>query len=134
MDPNLDMPSGLPLPDAMPGPAGVGQPYAAQPATATAHPSGSPPLNQTTPSLPSPPQLMVPIADAPPPGPTTMPTGTQGPAVAADDDLIEKAWVERAKQIVANTRQDPYQQNKQLAALKAEYIQKRYNKTIKLSE
>jgi hypothetical protein len=50
--------------------------------------------------------------------------------VADDGDLIEKEWVTRAKQIVDRTRQDPYQQTKELHKFKAEYMKKRYNKII----
>lgn len=58
-----------------------------------------------------------------------------GQAATADDgDVIEKEWVLRVRQIIAETAQDPYQQNKQLTELKAEYMQKRYGKTIKLSD
>ncbi len=56
------------------------------------------------------------------------------PAIADDVDLIEKEWVEKAKHIVAITIGDPYQQNKQLSKVKADYIKKRYNKIIKLGE
>jgi hypothetical protein len=52
------------------------------------------------------------------------------PAIADDGDVIEKEWVDRAKQIVARTRQDPYNQTRELHKFKAEYLQKRYNKTI----
>jgi hypothetical protein len=52
------------------------------------------------------------------------------PQVADDGDVIEKEWVEKAKHIVAQTRQDPYRQTKELHKFKAEYMQKRYNKTI----
>jgi len=57
-----------------------------------------------------------------------------GPAVADDSDKIESEWVVKAKQIVNATRHDPYQQNRQLAAFKADYLKKRYNKIVKLSE
>ena len=56
------------------------------------------------------------------------------PAVADDNDLIEKEWVNKAKQIVASTRDDPYQQSKELTVFKADYMKKRYNKTLKLGE
>ncbi|HEX7368518.1 MAG TPA: hypothetical protein VF261_02580 [Candidatus Saccharimonadales bacterium] len=56
------------------------------------------------------------------------------PATAKDDDVIEREWIDKAKQIVRATQANPYQQNKQLAAFKADYIQKRYGKTVKLSE
>lgn len=53
---------------------------------------------------------------------------------AGDIDLIEKEWVERAKAIVEQTKNDPFVQNKELSKIKAEYIKKRYNKDIKLIE
>jgi hypothetical protein len=56
------------------------------------------------------------------------------PHIADDGDVIEKEWVDRAKQIVAHTRQDPYRQTKELHKFKAEYMQKRYNKTIEAVE
>lgn len=52
------------------------------------------------------------------------------PAIADDGDLIEKEWVVKVKEIVGRTRQDPYQQTKELHAFKAEYMKKRYNKVI----
>lgn len=64
-----------------------------------------------------------------------VPTATSGVQTAADDsDLIEKEWVSKAKQIVEKTREDPREQSKELTVFKADYMQKRYNKTIKLSE
>jgi len=56
------------------------------------------------------------------------------PTEAADSDVIEVEWVEKAKHIVAETHDDPYQQVRQLNLLKAEYMQKRYNKTVKLPD
>ena len=65
------------------------------------------------------------------------PVGTPAattPAVADDLDLIEKEWVEKAKAIVAETRNDPRRQNDQMNRFKADYMKKRYNKDIKLPE
>lgn len=56
------------------------------------------------------------------------------PQIADDTDLIEKEWVDRAKRIVEHTRNDPHQQNKEMSAMKADYLKKRYNKDLKLSE
>lgn len=56
------------------------------------------------------------------------------PATADDGDLIEKEWVDKAKKIVESFREDPYRQSKELTLFKADYMQKRYNKTIKLGE
>ncbi len=59
---------------------------------------------------------------------------TQGnPAIADDADLIEKEWVAKAKQIVKKTKEDPYNQNKELNVFKADYMKKRYGKDIKLT-
>jgi hypothetical protein len=51
-----------------------------------------------------------------------------------DGDLIEKEWVNKAKAIVEATRDDPYQQSEQLTVFKADYMKKRYDKTIKVSK
>lgn len=50
------------------------------------------------------------------------------PEEAADVDLIEKEWVDKAKQIVEHTLDDPYSQQEALSQMKAEYLKKRYNK------
>ncbi len=65
---------------------------------------------------------------------TQQQAGTYDDMVAEDIDLIEKEWVERAKAIVEKTRNDPHEQNKELSRMKAEYIKKRYNKDVKVSE
>lgn len=61
-------------------------------------------------------------------------TTSSTPVIADDADLIEKEWVVKAKEIVAKTKDDPYNQNKEMNVVKADYMHKRYNKTIKLSE
>lgn len=56
-------------------------------------------------------------------------------ALKADDsDLIEKEWVERAKVIIEKTKDNPHQQNAAISRVKAEYVKKRYNKELKVSE
>jgi hypothetical protein len=59
---------------------------------------------------------------------------TMSPLMADDGDLIEKEWVEKAKEIVARTRHDPYSQNKEMNQIRVDYLKKRYNKDIRLSE
>lgn len=59
---------------------------------------------------------------------------SSGPQIAEDTDLIEKEWVERAKRIVEHTRHDPHLQTQEMSNMKADYIKKRYNKDIKLSD
>ena len=56
------------------------------------------------------------------------------PAVADDVDVIEKEWVDKAKQIVAQTKDNPHQQEKEVSKLQADYLMKRYGKNVKLVE
>ncbi len=58
----------------------------------------------------------------------------QSPQIADDIDLIEKEWVEKAKEIVSKTKENPYLQNKAISEIKADYIKKRYNKDLAKSE
>ena len=53
------------------------------------------------------------------------------PQNAEDIDLIEKEWVDKAKEIVDSTIGDPHKQTEKINKMKAEYIRKRYGKNIK---
>jgi len=63
-----------------------------------------------------------------------LPAADSNPVIADDADLIEKEWILKAKEIVARTKHDPYQQNKEVEKMKADYMRKRYNKDIKTTE
>jgi hypothetical protein len=80
----------------------------------------------------------VPVTSGPPPPDTTSGASSQGavqaPAGAADNDLIEKEWVLKAKEIVAKTSGDPFTQQKEIERFKADYMKKRYNKTIRTTD
>lgn len=52
------------------------------------------------------------------------------PLVASDDDLIEKEWVEKAKQIVEETRDNPHQREEAVNKLQGDYLKKRYGKEL----
>lgn len=54
--------------------------------------------------------------------------------VIEDKDLIDKAWVEKAKAIIDRTREDPHKQTEEMTGVKAQYLQENYNKSIKLSK
>lgn len=47
-----------------------------------------------------------------------------------DDDLIEKKWVEAAKEIVDKTKDNPYQQDESVNKLKVDYIDKRFGRKL----
>jgi hypothetical protein len=126
--------------------------YSAQEASATAKagetaqpvpeqlPAG-PEAGERAPQAPS----AAPIAALPQlpslPAPQTVPPALQvqaapkdtNPLAASDEDLIEKEWVDKAKKIVALTRDDPFKQEQEVSRLQADYLKKRYGKEIKLS-
>jgi len=54
------------------------------------------------------------------------------PVVADDADLIEKEWIDKAKDIVAKTKSDPHMQSVELTNFRHDYMKKRYGKEIKL--
>lgn len=85
----------------------------------------APPLS-TTP-------VAVPQAPTPTAGPIVAPV-SDTPVIAADEDLIEKEWVDKVKKIIALTKGNPFEQAKAIAALQADYLKKRYNRNIGESE
>lgn len=62
----------------------------------------------------------------------TQPINDDNPLVAADNDLIEKEWVDRAKHIVNSTKDDPYRQEQEVSRMQADYLKKRFGKEIKV--
>jgi hypothetical protein len=72
---------------------------------------------------------------APPP---VVPVVTQpaddNPLVAADEDVIEKEWVDKAKKIILETKDDPYGRTARVNELQRDYLKKRYNKELGASE
>jgi len=80
----------------------------------------------------------IPVADQPviavPPQDLATPIPVKTQDDAKDSDRIEQEWVDKAKAIVNHTKDDPYLQKDQMSRIKAEYIQKRFNKTIKTDE
>ena len=87
---------------------------------------------QSSPMLPSPsqttqsPPIQMPIVN-----PLVLQDDT--PVVAADDEVIEKEWVDKAKNIINQTKDNPYQQEKEVSKLQANYLKKRYGKDIKIA-
>lgn len=61
---------------------------------------------------------------------TTNPT----PVVAADDDVIEKEWVNKAKKVIHQTKGNPYAKEQEVSKLQADYMYKRYGKQIKIPD
>lgn len=80
------------------------------------------------PVVPMPPQQVQQVVHMPAPV-----ADDNNPVVAADDDLIEKEWVDKAKKIVVEARDDPYKLEREVSKLQADYLRKRYGKEIGVS-
>ena len=84
------------------------------------------------PALPTPVAVALPTPTVNDPATTT--TSDDAPLVAADDDLIEKEWVDRAKKIISETRDDPHRREQEVSKLQADYLKKRYGKELGASD
>ena len=76
---------------------------------------------------------VTPVAAPVPVQPTSAPPQSQStavPLVAADEDLIEKEWVDKAKEIIEQTPDDPYTRTERVGELQRNYLQKRYGKVV----
>jgi hypothetical protein len=121
-------------PGVIVAPAETGQPSAEQAAF-----SVETVPTPTSPGLAAPPIIPLPSLSGGVAAPTAPPAAAQDDVAAlpsaavplTDDDLIEKEWVNKAKAIVERTRDDPYKQSEELTLVKADYMQKHYNKIIK---
>ena len=65
---------------------------------------------------------------------TSLTAITDVPDTAADDDRIEKEWVDKAKHIIAQTVDDPRAREEAVGQLQREYLRKRYGKELGASE
>lgn len=64
------------------------------------------------------------------PEPVVTPVADDLPLVAGDEDLIEKEWVDRAKQIIEQTKDDPFRREQEVNKLQADYLRKRYGREL----
>ncbi|MBX4197293.1 hypothetical protein KW801_01905 [Candidatus Saccharibacteria bacterium] len=79
------------------------------------------------------PAIDAPIIAVPAPD-TTVPAHPASDHPAHDSDHIEPLWVNKAKEVIARTQDDPYLQKSEMSKVKADYIQKRFGKQIKTDE
>ena len=56
------------------------------------------------------------------------------PAQAKDVDLIEREWVDKAKKIVTETKDDPYKREQAVNKLQIDYLKKRYGRDLGVAE
>jgi hypothetical protein len=89
--------------------------------------------NEITPrvaSTPPPASIALPLVPPPVVEPAVAPLATNTPLAANDDDLIEMEWVKKAKQIITETKDDPYRREQEVGRLQADYLRKRYGKEL----
>ena len=93
---------------------------------------------QRSEAAPAPPPQILPMPPMPVPVPVPATqvddAATAGPTLAADDDLIEKEWVDQAKKIILDTKDDPYRREREVNKLQADYLRKRYGKELGASD
>lgn len=65
---------------------------------------------------------------------TAVPLVDDLPIAASDDDLIEKEWVDKAKKIIMQTKDDPYRREQEVSRLQADYLRKRYGRELGSSQ
>ncbi len=63
-----------------------------------------------------------------------LPIIDDNPIVARDDDLIEKEWVDKAKKIISDTKDDPYRREEAVSLLQKDYLKKRYGRELGMAE
>ena len=78
--------------------------------------------------------VAVPAAPVQPATDQPVASTTSSPLVAADEDLIEKEWVDKAKEIIEQTKDDPHSRTQKVNELQRDYLQKRYGKVVGASE
>jgi type IV secretory pathway VirB10-like protein len=88
------------------------------------------------------PNTVPPVMPIAPPNQQTQPATPQNTQTNAPQpqnppehkDLIDKEWLGRVKQVVAQYRYDPHEQSKKVALLRAEYLKRQYNKDVKVED
>lgn len=71
------------------------------------------------------------VSPAPPDATVAPTTAAQSQLSASDGNKLEKPWVDRADEIIAQTAQDPYVEEEAHEELSALYLKQRFNLDIK---
>lgn len=81
-----------------------------------------------------PPVVVPPVVPAPVVDDSAQAASDDMPVVANDDDLIEREWVDKAKKIITETKDDPYRREQEVGKLQADYLRKRYGRELGASQ
>lgn len=112
----------------------VGQEVVQPSQYAPPQPAGSQPVPQPVAAAP-----MQPPAASPMSPPVSAPATAQSASVPVtdeglDDSALDEEWVHKARAIVEQTQDDPYAESRALSQVKADYLQRRYGKKIKVND
>lgn len=88
----------------------------------------------STATLPAPVVAPVPTPVVDDSSPAVTAVSSDAPSMAGDEDLIEKEWVDKAKKILAQTKDDPYRREQEVSKLQADYLRKRYGRELGVSQ
>lgn len=69
-----------------------------------------------------------------PGGPAVSPAAGAVPTTASDQDVIEPEWVDAAEKVIAQTADNPYQEEEAFEGLQVDYLKKRYGHDVKKPE
>lgn len=64
----------------------------------------------------------------------SQPVASSVPMLAEDSDIIEKEWVAAIQKTLDQYKDDPYLLSKAMTALRQDYLQKRYGKTVEAAK
>ncbi len=138
MDPN-NQPSPIVEPTPV-NPAPEGVPPVPEAPVAPPAPEVAPPVPTAPPvppAVPAPPPPVPPVPPGPPvqadPSQPVPPPPPAPPPAAADRDVIEKEWVDKAEQVVEKTTGDPHAEEEAVEDLQIDYLKKRYGVDVKKS-
>ncbi len=78
------------------------------------------------------PAVPAPLPSVPQQQSTSTNDDSTNPTVASDEDKIEKEWVDKAKKVVAETKEDPHKQSYEVSKMQVDYLNKRFGKQLNL--
>lgn len=65
---------------------------------------------------------------------TASPANDPAPAAAADQDVIEPEWVDKAERVIEQNSGNPFAEEEAVENLQVDYLQKRYGHSVKKSD
>ncbi len=116
------------------GPESSPQPIAPETGSGAAYDNAGKPNQPVVPPRLTAADVAAAMAAVPAPAAPVPSSVSASPSVAADQDVIEPEWVEKAEQIVTDTNGNPYAEEEGIEALQIDYLKQRYGHEVKKPE